>query len=79
MRSITINGLLTSRTWHVLCPVLRRSGTHEFSKHTGEMARVLKSYVQSSIDNTALGVSKLLLGAFDPLHQDIVVRSTPRA
>src|SRR5690348_17658824 len=49
--------------------VCRRRGALDFPKHTGKMTRVLKSCVQSCIDNTALGVSKLLLGAFDPPHQ----------
>jgi hypothetical protein len=51
------------------------SSAHEFSKHAGEMARVLKACFQSCVDNAELGVAEVLLGTFDSLHQDIIDRS----
>ena len=62
-----------------LLPVLAGRGAHPAMEGGGEMALVLKGQGVAHLRDPAPGAGQQLLGALDPLPQQILVRAQPRA
>src|SRR6516162_8046306 len=58
---------------------MRRSCAHKLAEHASEMARILKTDIESHLQDAALTIPQFLLGAFYSPQQHVPVRGTARA